>query len=77
VAQVAKSTTQGANDTRKAAAELARMAAELKDIVAQFKYDDTPRGAATADFGSTTRQTRDAHLGGRLTTQPTTTTRVQ
>jgi methyl-accepting chemotaxis protein len=77
VAQAAKSTTQGANDTQTAAAELARMAAELQKVVAQFKYADSARGSGTADFRSTAKQTRDAHLASLAKTQPSTTSRVQ
>jgi methyl-accepting chemotaxis protein len=38
VAQAAKSTTQGANDTRTAARELATMAAGLQNVVNRFKF---------------------------------------
>jgi methyl-accepting chemotaxis protein len=77
VAQVAKSTAQGANDTQTASGELAHMAAELQKVVAQFKYDDSARGSGATRIRSTAKQTRDAHLASRAKTQPSTTARVQ
>jgi methyl-accepting chemotaxis protein len=38
VAEAARSTTAGANDTQKSAQALERMAAELQSLIAQFKY---------------------------------------
>jgi methyl-accepting chemotaxis protein len=76
VAQAAKSTTQCASDTQRAAGELARMAAELQKVVGQFKYDGSERASGATEFRSTAKEARDAHLAGRVKTQPGMTTRV-
>jgi methyl-accepting chemotaxis protein len=70
VAQAAKSTTQGASDTQTAASELARMATELQKVVGQFKYDGSGGAIGAGESRSTARETRDAHLAGRVRTQP-------
>ncbi len=50
VAQAAKSTTQGANDTQTAAAELALMAAELQNVVSRFRFESGGKAARPADL---------------------------
>jgi methyl-accepting chemotaxis protein len=77
VAQAAKSTTQGANDTQTAAGELARMAADLQKVVSGFRFDDASGGAGAADSRSKATPTRDVRLASRAKTQPAATTRVQ
>jgi len=70
VAQVAKSTTQGANEAAAAARELASTAAELQRIVGQFKFDGAGSSVGSTEARTTPQPVRDAHLAGRLKTQP-------
>jgi methyl-accepting chemotaxis protein len=76
VATAAKGTTQGANDTQTAAQELSRMAVELQRLVGQFKFDGSAGGAGASELRTTAKEARDAHLAGRVNTQPGMTTRV-
>ncbi len=76
VAQAAKSTTQGANDTQTAAGELARMAAELQKVVSRFRFDDSGRSAGAAEFRPTAKQVHEPHLATRAKPQPGATVRV-
>jgi hypothetical protein len=64
VAQAAKSTTEGANDTQTASGELSRMASELQKIVGQFKFDSGGSGAKGSEFRSAAEQTGSAQFGG-------------
>jgi methyl-accepting chemotaxis protein len=45
VAEAAKSTTHGANDSLKAAQSLAQMSTELRELVQKFKIDQDVRSA--------------------------------
>jgi len=77
VAQAAKSTTQGANDTQTAAGELARMAADLQKVVSGFRFDDSAGNAGSADSHSTAKPTHNAQLTSRAKAPSVATPRLQ
>ncbi len=77
VAQAAKSTTQGANDTQTAAGELARMAADLQKVVSGFRFDDSSGPAGVADSRSTAKPTHDLQSATRAKTRPGASARLQ
>jgi len=52
VADAAKSTTHGANDSLKASQALAKMSTELRELVGQFKIEGDARGSATRAKGA-------------------------
>ena len=58
VADAAKSTTHGANDSLKASQALAQMSTELRDLVSRFKIDVETRNSSSADT-----KTRTAKAG--------------
>ncbi len=78
VAQAAKSTTQGANDTQTAAGELARMANELQRVVGHFKFDENVKGGATSGCRLPGGPGQDPHLASLLNPHGTpVSTRIQ